>query len=290
MPLPTPIFRMLRKLNLHRTTELYFIGYPKTGNTWLRYMLGRYVQLLCGLAEIPLFDAADAWGRCELYCVGPAMQFTHRPLLWEKQRADDLTIDNVIRPFDRHRVVLLVRHPLDAIVSLWMQRRHRGKAGYDGTLADMLEDPVLGIEKFFRFYTLWDGNRSRPRGLMVIRYEDLRADPRGAFMNLLDYLGIPIKEEAFERAVADSDFDNMKQMELSGSAPRYRSSGLNIFATGDTSNIDALHVRRGKVGGYHDYLGADEITRLAERIAERLPQSLGYNADARGMSQCGDKS
>jgi hypothetical protein len=281
MSSPTLIARVLRKVSLHRTTDLYFVGYPKTGNTWLRYMLGRYVQLVCGLAEVPLFDAVDSWGCCESYCVGPAMQFTHRPLLWETQRPNDLTVDNVIRPFKRKRVVLLVRHPLDVIVSLWMQRRHRVKDGYDGTLPQMLEDPVWGIEKFFRFYTLWDAHSSRKLGLMLIRYEDMRAKPRALFRDLLGYLGIPVQEDAFARAVADADFESMKQVELSGSAPRYRSSGLNIFATGDTSNSDALHVRRGKVGGYTDYLEPKDIDRLAARIAERLPQSLGYGAPAR---------
>ena len=59
----------LRKLNHHRTTELYFVGYPKTGNTWVRYMLGQYVQLTCELPELPLFDATDRLGRCESFCV-----------------------------------------------------------------------------------------------------------------------------------------------------------------------------------------------------------------------------
>jgi len=284
MPRPTLVSRVLRKLNLHRTTELYFIGYPKTGNTWLRYMLGRYVQLLCDLPEAPLFDASDAWGRCESYCVGPAMQFTHRPLLWDTQRADDLTVDNVIRPFERKRVVLLVRHPLDAIVSFWMQRRHRVKGGYDASLTHMLEDPVLGIEKFFRFYTLWDQNRSRPRGLMVIRYEDMRADPRAVFRELLGYLGIPVDEAAFERAVTDSDFESMKQVELAGNAPRYRSSGNSIFASGDINNADALHVRRGKVGGYRDYMSVDEARRFSELIAARLPSTFNYAGMTRSAS------
>ena len=104
------VARILRKLNHHRTTELYFIGYPKAGSTWVRYMLGRYVQLLCRLPDIPLFDATDRWGRCESFCAGPAMQFTHRPLLWHAQRASDLDYRRVVRPFEDKRVVLQCRH------------------------------------------------------------------------------------------------------------------------------------------------------------------------------------
>ena len=139
--------RILRKLNHHRTTELYFVGYPKTGNTWLRYMLGRYIQLLCSLPDLPLFDATDRMGRCESFCVGSAMQFTHRPLLWHEQRAIDLNYQNVIQPFHGKRVVLLIRHPLDTLVSHWMQRKHRGNENYTGDLMKFLEDPVWGIRE-----------------------------------------------------------------------------------------------------------------------------------------------
>ena len=139
--------RILRKLNHHRTTQLYFIGYPKTGNTWLRYMLGRYVQLLCGLPDLPLFDATDHMGRCKSFCVGSAMQFTHRPLLWHEQRANDLNYQNVIQPFHGKRVALLIRHPLDTLVSHWMQRKHRGKENYAGSLPEFLEDPVWGTRE-----------------------------------------------------------------------------------------------------------------------------------------------
>ncbi len=35
------------------------VGYPKTGNTWTRVMLGRYVQKAYDLKEMPLFDPQE---------------------------------------------------------------------------------------------------------------------------------------------------------------------------------------------------------------------------------------
>lgn len=272
--------RVLRKLNHHRTTECYFVGFPKTGNTWLRYMLGRYVQLTCGLAEMPLFDATDFWGRCERFCVGPAMQFTHRPLLWRDQRAEDLDHAAVIRPFRHKRVVLLVRHPLDTLVSLWMQRQHRGDGNYSGSLVEMLDDPVWGIEKFLRFYTLWFQHRDEVGGVRLVRYEDMRADPHSMFAGILDYLAIPRRDDALLQAVADADFDSMRKVEQSASIPKYRSSGFSIFGSEGATNAEALHVRRGKVGGYADYIGPGDAERLLTLIGERLPTYFGYSVDA----------
>jgi hypothetical protein len=273
--------RVLGKLNRHRTTELYFVGYPKTGNTWVRYMLGRYVQLSCGLAQLPMFDATDWLGRCESFCVGPTMQFTHRPLLWDRQRATDLDYDNVIRPFQDKRVVLLIRHPLDSLVSLWMQRQYRGKEQRTGALADLLEDPVWGIEKLLRFYGLWDRHHGDVRDFLLLRYEDLRAKPHDAFANLLRFLRVPLEEDCLRQAVADADFESMKKLELSGSGPRYRASGQSIFASGDLNNADALHVRRGKVGGFYDYLEQKEADRLLNLVDRKLPSSFGYSTAPR---------
>jgi hypothetical protein len=268
--------RVMRKLNHHRTTEVYFVGYPKTGNTWLRYMLGRYVQLLCDLPDLPLFDATDRMGRCEIYSAGPAMQFTHRPLVWHDQAATNLDYEKVIRPFQKKRVVLLARHPLDALVSLWLQRKHRTRTPYEGDLLDFLENPVLGLEKFLRFYSLWFHNRERVCDFFLLRYEDLRASPERAFAGLLEYLNLPHREEHLVRAVADSDFESMKKIELAGGGPKYSSSGLDVFATGELNNPEALHVRRGKVGGYREYLQEQDIVRLMDSIDQNLPSFFGY--------------
>jgi len=273
--------RILRKLNHHRTTELYFVGFPKTGSTWVRYMLGRYVQLHCNLLYLPLFDATDSMGRCERFCVGPAMQFTHRPLRWDGQRATDLDYEKVVRPFQDKRVVLLIRHPLDTLVSLWMQRKHRGKENYTGELSDLLEDPIWGLEKYLSFYSLWFQHRDRVQDLLLLRYEDMRADARSVFAGLLKHLNIPQQVEPLGRAVADADFDSMNKMELSGDVPKYRSSGQSIFASGDRNNADAFHVRRGKVGGFYDYLQPKDADRLLELIDRRLPGYFGYSIDTK---------
>ena len=236
----TLLRRVLRKLNYHRTTELYFIGYPKTGNTWLRFMLGRYIQLICDLPQLPLFDETDHLGRCKTFCAGPAMQFTHRPLLWRDQRAVALNRENVIAPFQNKRIVLLVRHPLDTLVSHWLQRKYRTEENCAGSLLEFLDDPAWGIEKFIRFYSLWFEYRESVKSFSLLRYEDLRAQPQTTFDRLLQYADIRRQEDKIVQSVTDADFANMKKIELDDKGPKYSSSGLGIFATGDRKNPEIL--------------------------------------------------
>ena len=268
--------RILRKLNFHRTTQAYFVGYPKTGNTWARFMLGRYVQLACSLSEIPLFDATDSIGRCERYCVGPSMHFTHHPLTWVDQTAGDLTVGNTVRPFLRKRVVLIVRHPLDAIASNWFQERHRSTQKFDGSLASFLQHPVFGLEKCLRFHRLWAEGAHSVAAFHLLRYEDMRTDPDASFTGLLHFLGITIDAGILGSAIDFAQFDNMKKLESSGRAPQYRSSGLDVFATGDRHNPDAYHVRRGKIGGYADYLDAPAREEFEALVAREMGAFFGY--------------
>jgi hypothetical protein len=259
--------RILRRLNQHRTTQTYFVGYPKTGNTWVRVMLGRYVQLACQMSELPLFDSTDYLGRCTGACIGPRMQFTHRPLTWESQTAGDLNYGNVVGPFTDKRVVLIVRHPLDALVSSWQQRRHRSAAGYSGSLMEFLDDPVHGLSKLLRYYRLWERASSQGKHIHLLRYEDLMQDAIVGFEHLLEFIDIDPSPELVSKAVDYASFENMKKLETAGDGPRYTSTGLEIFATGDRRIPDAFHVRRGKVEGFREYLGESEAAHYQGWVA-----------------------
>jgi hypothetical protein len=182
----------------------------------------------------------------------------------------------VIERFSPAPVALIVRHPLDALVSLWMQQRHRTATGYDGDFAAFARDPVFGLDKALRFHALWAGERGRPRGLHLVRYEDLRADAAGGLRAILDFAGIPIDEAAVAHAVEASSFASMRRLEEAGAGPRYRSSGASVFATGDQGEPNAFHVRRGEVGGYREHLTAEDATEFEAAIAEHMSPWYGY--------------
>jgi hypothetical protein len=264
-----------RRRNHLRTLEAPFVGYPKTGNTWLRMMVGRYLQQACGLDELPLFDGYDRLGRTDRACIGPSMHFTHEPLEWEDQTAADLTEANVVAPFAGKRTVVIVRYPLDALVSAWFQARKQEQPPWDGDLEEFIADDVRGLDKLIRYYELWAAAHENVR---VVRYEDLRADTVSEFRALLGFLGIEPDEALLTEAVEYSSFDSMKAMEKAGSGPTYKSSGYVVFATGDRSDPNAYHVRKGQVGGYREHLDDDAAERLEQQIADRMPAVYGYQS------------
>lgn len=272
--------RLMIKLNRHRTTETYFVAYPKTGSTWTRFLLGRYVQLFGGLQAAPLFDETDIYGRCERYCDNLAIQFTHRPLSWKHQTAEHLGFSNVVKPFIRKKVVLVARHPLDTLVSHWhhesFQSIANGRKPYRGDIKEFLADPVLGLEKCGRFYQIWEDGRSNVKDFFLLRYEDIKENPAGTLKKLLEFLDIQTDDAMLASAIQYASFSNMQIMETSKDAPVYQSSGFKVFSSGDLNDPNARHVRRGEVNGYRQYLGEQDIVKFEQMVCEMFPAGMNY--------------
>jgi Sulfotransferase domain len=173
--------------------------------------------------------------------------------------------------------LLLVRHPLDALISLYMQSKYRvATQPYAGSIVDFCHDPVFGIEKFIRYYQLWSNSVGDTSTVLLWRYEDARQNPVSSLRRIIHFLELPLSERCMEEAAEFTSFESMKRMEQSGNEPVYRSSGFGIFATGDRSNPDSFHVRKGKVGGYYDDLPPDAIIELQKIIKMRMPDYYGY--------------
>jgi hypothetical protein len=278
---------MFNRLNNHRTTDAYLIGYPKCGNTWLQFMLGIYLQILNGNDENqtqPLFNSFDRWGVCvRLHPSVPRFQFTHDGLEWITQTAEDLSAQNLVYPYRRKKVALLVRNIPDMLVSFYWHQKTRVLPSrlYKGEISEFIRDPVFGVDKAVVFYKIWDESQPLVPELILLRYEDLKQDPEGQFRRFLKFWNIPIHDEYITRAVHYARFDNMKNIENANrgnSALIHPGSGLPIFkvATSGESTGEASHVRKGQVGGYREYFSQMDIDFLRDKMRSRIPAWYGY--------------
>src|SRR5207249_9665213 len=63
----------------------------------------------------------------------------------------------------------------------------------------------------------------------------------------------------FQAALAFSEFENMKKMEAAGAFDS------KILRPGDVRDPESFKVRRGKIGGYREYLSRSEERRVGKR-------------------------
>jgi hypothetical protein len=258
--------------------EFTAVGYPKTGNTWTRLMLGHYVSLVYSINNIPLFDSLEPENFSDTASKVPHGIFTHIPLLWENQTASDLCYDNVIRPYENKKVIFLTRHPLDVMVSLFMHESvrlaHLGR--YTGTLPEFILDPIFGLEKLIKFHKLWAKYNNITSSFLLWRYEDVIQKPAACFKKLLEFIGLPVDESFITESINFASFSNMKKMESSGHSLVYKSSGFRFLARVSSDNPNAFHVRKGKVGGYNDEIEPCLARQLENQVRKELPELFGY--------------
>lgn len=199
--------------------------------------------------------------------------FEHRTKggVWDRLRGKYLI---PARELDRVRTILLIRDPRDAFVSLYVQLTRRTRETPEElkqqSVSTLLRDPRHGIRSMVKTMNSWLSELSGRRKFALVKYESLRSDPATHFRPLLAHLGetepAPL---AFAHALEFSEFGNMQKLEAAGV---FQSK---ILQAGDVRDPESFKVRRGKVGGFSDYLSPDDHTYAAEAIRTLHPD-FGY--------------
>lgn len=252
------------------------MSWGKSGRTWLRVMLSRVYQLTGGLSDDKLLDFDNFRN---LNSSLPAVFFTHNNYL------KDYTGNFESKAhFQGKRIVLLVRDPLDVAVSQFFQWRYRMRPnkkfindypshGADIGIWDFVRDDDAGVPRIVDYFNGWARAIPELKDVLIVRYEDMRAEPERILAQILGFTGMPVTPAEVTAAVQFASYDNMKKMEKT----RYfKGSGARV-KPGDKANPQSFKVRKGKVGGYRDYF-TDEQCAYLEQLAAGLDPVFGYRS------------
>jgi len=267
--------------------EVTVISFPKSGRTWLQVMLGEYITRRYGL-EVKNVMALKEYTK-HLEGV-PWIRFAHdeRP---QWKMPGQLKQDK--SEYRDQRVVLLVRDPRDILVSLYFEKtkrvpaRRNDRPEFKGSINEFVYYELGGIDSIITFFNNWANSRDIPRDFKIVKYEDLRRDTRSTLIDMLSYLGLePVNEHILEKVLELGDINKMRAREAesaSGSHSLRRSDPqagdafeTRAFQPADPSDPESYKVRKGKVGGYVDYLESPEIEFLNRKIREELDPVFAY--------------
>ncbi len=232
--------------------KILIVSTPKTGNTWIKYLLANLYDLPIGELNSIEFNVAEA------EALGPRwvahQHYAARP--------------DLIDWAERNGVVLVttLRHPCDVLVSLF----HYVRAfGAEVVFSERDRAPIMALDEgtigehtaaYVRdgFSTALDISLSwlRSGKSCVVRYEDLKHDPVAA----LEVLTASIQEVRLERIrdVAGAwTFEQMRHMP--GMDPRF--------------------FRKGQVGGWRSELPPMIVDLLRQGPYPAQFAALGYSLD-----------
>jgi len=134
----------------------------------------------------------------------------------------------------------------------------------------MLRDQRFGIGSIVKTMNDWLDEFSGCRNFSLLRYESLRAAPAEQFRALLALLGGTTPNMSiFQDALDFSEFGNMQKLEAAGVFDS------KILQARDIRDPESFKVRRGKIGGYEDYLSAED-RQCAIDVLRQLDPHFGY--------------
>src|SRR6266581_211785 len=273
-----PTLRWTRRNFSSRATELsggtaIIVSIPKSGRTWLRAFVCAYFCKRFGL-EFTL--RPERYRQPDI----PRLIFSHdlfehrtKGDLWDRLRGKYLVPR---RELSRATIILLARDPRDCFVSLYLQitRRdpHAPSELRQKTVSEMLRDERFGVLAIVNAMNDWINEFSGRDNFTLVRYEALRSSPGEHFRDLLAVLGEASPDAPiFQEALDFSRFDNMQKLEAAGAFDS------NILHPGDVRDPESFKVRRGKVGGYREYLSLEDQKYAADALMKLDPR-FGYNS------------
>ena len=251
--------------------EAIIISIPKSGRTWLRAFLCAYYCKRDGLEMTLEPERLGQHGIPRIIYSHDRFEARTKGNFWDRMRGKYLVPPGELKRAD---IILLARDPRDAFVSLYVQmtrRTHETPAEYKGkTAGELLRDKAFGIISIINVMNGWLKEFSTRPNFTLARYEALRNDPAKHFRDILCVLGEnPPQFEAYEHALAFSEFKNMKKLEAAGA---FQSK---ILQPGDVADPESFKVRRGQVGGYRDDLSVEDQDYAAAAM-RALNTRFGY--------------
>ena len=263
-----------------RRNIVWLASYPKSGNTWLRFMLCNLIFGEVNTASVLTRLAPD------IHEPGTELDAAASAILVKTHFMNTPGLPLCERTA---AAIYLVRDPADVLTSNFHYQRRRSGGGepsaaaltqYFETFIQHRGDPrwrELGMGSWDENVCSWLGER-RDFPVQCVRYEDLAADPLKVGTMLAGLLRPQSSPEEIARAVANSSFQRLREIE----AADIRERRVGIFYKPYLQpSIDAglRFMRAGTTGGGAAALSVEQRTRVQSAFGPLL-QQLGYAGSA----------
>lgn len=263
---------------------VWLASYQKSGNTWMRVLLGNYLssgdrrlninelnQFTTGDVRRDFFDAASGGQFSgttveDSIVLRPKVQRLiarskpgHHFVKTHSQVAE-IHGTPLISPEVTAAAICIIRNPFDVVPSF---ARHTGRTIDE--MIDAMVDPhavFRSADGIYEYVGRWDehveswlGAPGLPK--IALRYEDMLDDTGRELRKVLEFLRIPIQDGKLKRAVRNSTFSELRRQE--------RQQGFE-----ERPAVMESFFHSGKSGGWRDVLSAEQVARIAYEFEDAL--------------------
>jgi hypothetical protein len=254
---------------LIRPTDVFLVSFPKSGNTWTRFLLAN------------LIHPEEAATFANIHRLIPDPSGT------SKRDLDGMADPRIIKShesFDPRypRVIYIVRDPRDVVLSQYHYHRKLKRIADDAPLENFVTRFLAGETCPHGLWgenvLTWLATREGDPRFLMLRYEDMVADTPRELQKVVAFMGMTISPQQIAHAVELSSAARMRKME----ATQTDDCGLT-----KGSRKDLSFVRAAGSGGWRSELPASEVARL-EAAWGPVMRHVGYELSSREGAETGD--
>jgi len=267
---------------------VWLASYPKSGNTWVRAFLHNYIvnakepHSINSLVDFSVAECAGAFFGADAAglstedvqkrrpAVHEALTKLHPDMVFVKTHNANLSMHGVpfCTPEHTAGAVYILRDPRDVALSYAAFARKNVDE-----IIDFMGNPGAANAtddlQVFELLSSWSEHAlswvAAPKRLLV-RYEDLAAEPARYFARIIRFLGNgDVEPERLQRAIAFSGFDVLAGQEAA--------EGFKAAGRAET------FFRAGKAGQWRERLSAAQIARIEAAHGEVM-RKFGYGVSA----------
>jgi Sulfotransferase domain len=257
-------------------STVWLASYPKSGNTWVRFMLYSAIYGAPKRSEDVPLKIPDI----------------HRPMPFEKPESGSIYVKSHFELTDKHpqladttKAIHIIRNPRDVMLSAIHYRILTDEKPKDFPKEQFVKSYLksggdrhwqkIGFGTWASHARSWRNTDRFP--VLNLRYEDLKADPHIQLARMLEFLGIACSESKINEAVIASSFDSMRALEIrekKSSKPNDLSKHLFV-GTQDATRKGIFFMNKGKSNQSLDALMPGLDARFNERFKDELLE-FGY--------------
>jgi hypothetical protein len=230
---------------------------PRSGTTFLRYILTNYLRLL----QSP--DAAPVTYEEMHRQLFPNRKVYRPPITYlpPSNVMDVVAYRDIYNTHKIHRslasshakIVFLYRNPLDNLVSRYYYK-YKYRPTQDQASHSIEEIIDLELPHFIADYSRIKHVCRRSDRALALAYENLTTDPFGTARELLTWLAIKVDPDLLRKAVEFSSFDQVRKEEE------------RVGPIGAPKGFRGYFTRSGKIGQWKDHFDRDQLARITSRL------------------------
>lgn len=240
--------------------DVFLVSYPRSGNTWTRFLIANLIY-----PNHPVNFANIESRVPEIYLFRDrSLRALPRPRILKSHEYFDPRYK---------RVIYIVRDPRDVAVSVYHYSIKRRDIPEDYPIGHFIPRFIAG-EFFVDFATWgehvasWTASRLGKPGFLMLRYEDMLANPQLELSKVAALLDLKVTPEILQQAAERSSAAEMRSLE--------KQQG-EVWKLTKTTRQDKPFVRAANSGGWKTVLDPQSVAAIENAWSSTM-QENGYSA------------